>query len=94
MGQFECAYCSFAYTALVCFSRVCRVGVFPEDKEIVIRCASFRASPIGVRSLQGLCFNRIGASESEMRQGADGFVQYSARMVEDLLSNSAAASLP
>jgi hypothetical protein len=61
------------------------VGVFPEGDEIVVGCASFRADAVGLRTLQGLCLKRVGATETEMRQSADQSVQYNAGMVEELL---------
>src|SRR6266853_5012061 len=52
-----------------------RVGVFPECEEIMI----------GGTGLGRVALHRVGASQLDMGQSANGFVKYNPAMVEDLL---------
>jgi hypothetical protein len=52
-----------------------RVGVFPESEEILV----------GSAALGGVALHRVGASQLEMSQSADRFIQHNATMVEDFL---------
>jgi hypothetical protein len=56
-------------------NRNIRVGVLPQGEKILIRGAGF----------ERVALHRVGASQLEMRQHADGFVEHKAAMVEDFL---------
>src|ERR1700746_3793170 len=51
------------------------VGIFPESEKILIRSLGFR----------GIAGQRVGSTETQMRQGADRFISNYSRMIENLL---------